>query len=173
VTAVQPSIVVMGASGSGKSTVGTALAERLGWSFVDGDSFHSPEAVAAMAAGHPLTDADRWPWLGRIRAYLDATDTPTVVACSALRRAYRDVLRDRTRFVYLDVDRDVLAARLAHRGPHFVGPSLLDSQLTTLEPPGPDENAIRVVPDVSVARTVDEIVARLAGTAVPGEEPAH
>ncbi len=136
--------VVMGVAGSGKSTVGALLAARLGVPFADGDAFHPPGNLAKMAAGTPLTDADRAPWLDAIAAWLDAHER-CVVACSALRRAYRDRLRrPDVCFVYLHGSRELLAARLAARPSHFFPPRLLDSQLADLQPPGPDENAITV-----------------------------
>jgi gluconokinase len=162
-------VIVMGVSGCGKSTVGRVLAQRLGWPYVDGDDLHPAANVAKMAAGHPLNDEDRWPWLRAIRGQLDTWDATVgdgVVACSALRRVYRDVLRDgpgETRFVFLDVDPDVLAARLAHRSGHFMPGSLLMTQLAALEPPGPDEHAIRIVvhADPPVDDVVDKVMAQL------------
>ena len=139
--------LVIGVSGSGKTTVGRALAERLGptWAFVDADDFHSPEALEKMGRGVPLTDADRAPWLARLARLLAGrleSGPPTVLACSALRAAYRTTLTRgdaRIKTVWLDAPQDVLAARLAGRlGAHEgnpVGPSLLPSQLATLEPP--------------------------------------
>jgi gluconokinase len=136
--------VVMGVAGSGKSTVGALLAARLGVPFADGDAFHPPANRAKMAAGTPLTDADRAPWLDAIAAWLDAHGR-CVVACSALRRAYRDRLRrPDVCFVYLHGSRELLASRIAARTAHFFPPKLLDSQLADLEPPAPDENAITV-----------------------------
>ncbi len=142
--------IVMGVSGSGKSTVGIALAAACGWPFVDADDLHSPANKAKMAAHHPLTDEDRAGWLAAVRRQMDAwaaAGTSGVIACSALKRRYRDVLRDGAgpvRFVYLDIPREILAARLLHRHGHFMPPDLLDSQLATLEPPAPDEQAITV-----------------------------
>ena len=162
----------MGVSGCGKTTVGRVLAERLGWPYVDGDDLHPPANVAKMAAGHPLNDEDRWPWLHAIRRQLDtwgSAGVDGVLACSALRRAYRDVLRDgpgEVRFAFLDVDPAVLADRLAHRSGHFMPSALLASQLATLEPPAPDEHPIRIAvhhnPDVD--DVVNEIIVRLAAT---------
>lgn len=141
----------MGVSGSGKSTVGAALAARLGLPYADGDDLHPAANVAAMAAGHPLTEPQRAPWLRAVGAWLAEHDAGgAVVACSALRRAHRDLLRGhapRVRFVHLSASRDVLATRLADRVGHFMPPGLLDSQLETLEPPAPDEPAVAV--DVS------------------------
>lgn len=140
----------MGVSGCGKSTVGAALAAELGLPFLDADAFHPPANRAKMAAGHPLTDADRAPWLAHLCEILYehlARGPGAVLACSALRRAYRDVLRaagtsGQVRFIHLTVDRSALAQRLANRTGHFFDPTLLDSQLATVEPPGPDEAAI-------------------------------
>ena len=130
--------VVMGVAGCGKSTVGQALAATLGVPFVDGDDFHSPEARAKMTAGVPLTDEDRWPWLDRLVAWMDDhEESGGVVACSALRRAYRDRLRN-TRmtlaFAELDVDPVELRRRMAERVGHYMPVTLLESQLAALEP---------------------------------------
>jgi gluconokinase len=162
-------VIVMGVSGSGKSTVGAALAAALGVEFVDGDALHPPANIAAMTAGRPLTDADRWPWLDAIGARIDrwrAAGHGGVLACSALRRVYRDRLaagRPEVVFAYLDVPAGLLAARLAARRGHFLPASLLDSQLSTLEPPEPDEPAIRlkIDRDTSVDAIVAAIRARL------------
>lgn len=142
-------IVVMGVAGSGKSTVGTRLAERLGATFIEGDRFHLPASIDKMAAGIPLTDEDRWPWLevvGREIARLASGERPVVCACSALKRAYRDRLRESAgiplAFVYLDGSRELIAGRMAARSGHFFAPLLLDSQFAALEPPGKDEGAI-------------------------------
>ncbi len=152
-------LVVMGVSGSGKTTVGEALAVALGVPFADGDALHPEANVAKMAAGIPLDDADRAPWLVAIGAVLAAG--PVVVACSALKRAYRDRLRvaaPELELVYLEVDRATLLDRMAHRT-HFMPPSLLDSQLATLEPPTAEENAIVVNgarPLVELVETLEE-----------------
>jgi carbohydrate kinase (thermoresistant glucokinase family) len=133
----------MGVSGSGKSTVGAELAARLGVPFVDGDALHPVANVAKMAAGIPLDDADRWPWLDAVGARL--AESRVVVACSALRRSYRDRLRAAApdvRFVLLDGSRELLAARTGARLDHFMPPALLDSQLATLERPAPDEHVL-------------------------------
>jgi gluconokinase len=130
-------IVLMGVAGSGKTTVGRIVATRLDAPFVDADDFHSAEAIATMHAGHALTDADREPWLRRVHTALrDVGDGPVVLACSALKRSYRDILRDDVAaltFVVLDVDPATLASRLAARADHFAGAALLPSQLETLE----------------------------------------
>ena len=155
--------VVMGVSGSGKSVIGALLARALGIEFVEGDAYHSPENVARMSAGIPLTDEDRQAWLAAIATRLDAARAGLglVVSCSALRRRYRDVLRaGRTdvQFVYLEGARAVLEQRLAGRHGHFMPSSLLDSQLAILEPPVPDEHAwvcdIGQPPEVIVAYLV-------------------
>ena len=158
-------LVVMGVSGSGKSTVGARLAQRLGWDFAEGDDFHPAANVAKMAAGQPLTDADREPWLAAIAAWIDAelqAGRRRVITCSALKRHYRDELRHAdVRFVYLRVARAELERRLTDRPSHFMPASLLDSQLAALEPPAADEAAMTVEasdPD----RAVDTIVAALA-----------
>lgn len=141
-------IVVMGVSGAGKSTVGTRIAERLGLSFRDADEFHPPANVAKMSRGQPLTDEDRAPWLAAIGAHLAAhRGRGCVVTCSALKRAYRDVLREaapETRFVFLNGPVELVAARQAARQGHFMPASLVASQFATLEHPGPDENAIEL-----------------------------
>jgi gluconokinase len=157
----------MGVSGSGKSTIAEHLAARLGWRYVDGDLFHPPANVAKMSAGHPLTDEDRWPWLRTIAAEIDrlaAAGTRAVVACSALKRAYRDILahgRDDVRIVFLDGTKDLIAKRLAARKGHFMPPGLLDSQFKTLEPPQPSEQPITVSIDASVDGIVNDIVRQL------------
>jgi gluconokinase len=147
-------IVVMGVSGTGKSTIGRALAETLDLPFIEGDDLHPPANVAKMADGIPLTDADRAPWLDRIAARLDQ---PAVVTCSALKRSYRDRLRAAAPdlvLVYLHGTPELLATRMAQRDGHFMPTSLLESQLATLEEPAADEDAI----PVDVALRPDEIV---------------
>jgi carbohydrate kinase (thermoresistant glucokinase family) len=139
-------VVVAGVSGSGKTTVGTLLAARLGWTFADGDGFHPAANVARMRAGLPLTDADREPWLDAITAWMDrqtAAGRSAVIACSALRRAYRARLlggRPAARMVFLLLSRAEGETRLAARAGHFFPAALLDSQLETLELPQPDED---------------------------------
>ena len=160
-------LVLMGVSGSGKSTIAEALAERIGWRCEDGDKFHPASNVAKMSAGQPLTDEDRWPWLKAIADEIDrlcGKDQPTVFACSALKRAYREVLvhgRDDVRIVFLDGTQALIAKRLAARKGHFMPADLLDSQFRTLEPPAPDEGAVTVSIDGPVNAIVDEIISKL------------
>lgn len=162
-------LIVMGVSGSGKSTIASGLAERLGWTFEDGDRFHPPGNVAKMSAGHPLTDEDRRPWLQAIADEIGRVCRAgghLVVACSALKRAYRDVLvgaRTDVRFVFLDGSPALIADRLARRKGHFMPPGLLDSQFRTLEPPQADEQAITVPIDAPVETIVDNTIARIVG----------
>ena len=159
--------VVMGVSGSGKSTTAERLAARLGWRYEDGDKYHPPANVAKMSAGHPLSDEDRWPWLQAIADEIDRTckqGERAVVACSALKRAYRDVLvhgRDDVRIVFLNGTQDLIAGRLAARKGHFMPPGLLTSQFGTLEPPQPTERPITVSIDAPVEAIVDDIIRQL------------
>lgn len=134
-------LIVTGVAGSGKSTVGRAAAARLGWRFLDADDLHDAVAIARIRAGLPLDDETRSPWLGRVRGAIDAARAagePTVIACSALKERYRQVLaggRPDVRFVFLSADATLLRTRLAEREGHFAGPALLESQLADLEPP--------------------------------------
>jgi gluconokinase len=142
--------VMMGVSGSGKTTIAAGVAQREGWTLVEGDKFHPPANVEKMSHGIPLTDEDRWPWLHAIAAEIDAMRArgeSAVVACSALKRAYRDILigdRNDVVLVYLQGDHALIAARMAARKGHFMPPALLDSQFATLEEPGPDEHPLVV-----------------------------
>lgn len=158
-------IVVMGVSGSGKSTVGAALAQRLRVPFADADDFHSPENIAKMSTGHPLTDADRAPWLDALGEWLAARGAGGgVMSCSALKRAYRDRLRSfrpDTLFVHLEGSLEVIARRQAGRPGHFMPTSLLTSQFATLEPLGADEHGITIDVDQSVDAIVEEFVGAL------------
>ena len=162
-------LVVMGVSGSGKTTVAAMLAGRLGWEFGDADDFHSPVNVRKMGGGTPLVDDDRWPWLAGMAAWIDATRTVGrhgVLACSALRRAYRQVLigsRADVLLVYLHGDRALIGERQAARHNHFMPPALIDSQFATLEEPGPDENPLIVSVRPRPAVIVDEIVRAVRG----------
>jgi carbohydrate kinase (thermoresistant glucokinase family) len=155
----------MGVSGCGKSTIAALLAGRLGWPFVEGDDLHPAENVAKMRSGHPLTDADRRPWLERIAdgiAEQIAAEQSAIVTCSALKRGYRDLLRrDQVTFVYLRGDRDEIGRRLAARQGHFMPAALLDSQFAELEPPGPGEQALTVDIGRTPDELADEIVAAL------------
>jgi len=160
-------IVVMGVSGSGKSTIASMLAHRLHWIYEDGDWFHSESNVEKMHHGEPLTDEDRWPWLRAIAAWIDKTRRAGehgVVACSALKRAYRDILvgdRRDVRIVFLKGDRDLIARRIAARADHFMPASLLDSQFATLEEPTADERPITVSIAPHPREIVDAIVSEL------------
>jgi carbohydrate kinase (thermoresistant glucokinase family) len=157
----------MGVCGSGKSAVGRRLAQALGVDFVEGDDLHPPRNVALMAAGTPLTDADRADWLARIAARLaqaHADGTGLVVSCSALKRSYRDRLRagcPDLRFVYLHGPASLLRERLLARTDHYMPPSLLDSQLATLQPPGADEAPIAIDVSPSTDNVVATVLARL------------
>jgi gluconokinase len=164
-TQPQPVLVVMGVSGSGKSTVAGIVAGQLGWDLEEGDDLHPEANVAKMAAGTPLTDEDRWPWLDQVGAWIrehTAAGRPGVITCSALRRVYRDRLRgEHVVFVYLAGTKEMIGHRLAARTDHFMPSALLDSQLATLEPPGPDENAIEVDLGPKPAELASEIISRL------------
>lgn len=160
-------LLVTGVSGSGKSTIGSLLADRLGWQYAEADSFHPAANIAKMSAGHPLTDEDRRPWLDNIGRWIDATTAaghPGVVTSSALKRAYRDRLlhgRPQVRLIHLDADRATVARRLATRDGHFFPPELLDSQFRDLEPPTDDEHPLRVrVDDRDAPLTVVEHIIR-------------
>jgi len=165
-------VIVMGVAGSGKSTIGALVAKQLGWQFVEGDSFHSAENVAKMAAGHPLTDEDRAPWLAAIRDWIAqelAAGRSCVVTCSALKRSYRDVLRSASatnhgtiRFAYLDVDRSLLRDRLNARHGHYMYINMLASQLHALPPPNDGEHAItKGVDGKTVSQgAINEIIAK-------------
>jgi len=158
-------VIVMGVSGCGKSTVGALLAERIGGHFADADALHSPKSIEKMSQGTPLTDDDRWPWLDRVAATIDASDGLPIIGCSALRRRYRDRLRAGAgrpvTFVHLDGTRAVLSQRMGERAGHFMPTGLLDSQLATLEALEPDERGIVVNIDADPERIVDDIVALL------------
>ena len=157
-------LVVMGVSGSGKSTVGTLLAERLGWSFEEGDSLHPLANVEKMSAGIPLTDDDRWPWLAKVADWVDGqldAGKSGVIACSALKRSYRALINRRgsgVEFVYLAVGKSELQDRVSHRPAHFMPASLLESQLAALEPPTDAEPAIRVDAEADATLVVDRLL---------------
>lgn len=164
-------IIVMGVSGCGKTTIGDLVARELGVPFLDGDSLHPVENVAKMAAGTPLTDEDRWPWLATVGAELaNAGDGGMVLACSALRRSYRDAIRAHapdTIFLHLHGTKDVLRARTEGRTGHFMPPALLESQLATLEPLGADEAGLIV----DIAAPVHDVVAAALAVKGTGTRP--
>lgn len=138
-------IIVMGVSGSGKTTVARGIATAMGWDFAEGDDFHSEANIAKMASGHPLTDEDRWPWLRAIGSWIDGHDrsgTSAVITCSALKQVYRDILREgrpTVRFAHVTADPELIEDRMEHRQGHFMPASLLPSQLATLEKLQTDE----------------------------------
>ena len=154
-------LIVMGVSGCGKSTMASALGERLGLDMVDGDDLHLPESVAKMRSGIALQDADRWPWLDRIGHYLAQAQEPgRVVACSALKRVYRDRIREQAGdvcFVFLDGDFDLIEQRMRQRVGHYMQPGLLDSQFRTLEKPQADESDVIRLP---ITEPVQDMVAQ-------------
>jgi gluconokinase len=160
-------IIVMGVSGSGKSTIGAKLAIALGWSYEDADSFHPPANVEKMHAGHALTDEDRWPWLKTIAAWMENARRDhrrAVIGCSALKRAYRKILignHSDVRLVYLKGSPRSIAGRLALRHGHFMPPSLLESQLAALEEPAEEERPIVVSIEGTPQKIVDRILAQL------------
>lgn len=180
-----PVLVLMGVSGCGKSTVAAMLSGRLGWPFAEGDDLHPRVNVEKMAAGQPLTDLDRWPWLLRVRDWIHGridAGQPGVITCSALRRSYRDVLRGQAvdgsglapdadvaasagngveLFVYLRGSREVIGHRLATRHGHFMPSALLDSQFAALEEPGPDENQLTVDIGPEPAEIMQTIIDKL------------
>ncbi|MDX6199610.1 MAG: gluconokinase [Actinomycetota bacterium] len=162
-------LVVMGVSGSGKTTVATRLAQRLRWVFAEGDDFHPAANVDKMRNGIPLTDQDRWPWLASLADWIggrEAAGQNAVLTCSALKRAYRDVLTDghpSVRFVHVTATAETIRRRLEQRRGHYMPASLLDSQLATLEPLNPDEPAMTVAGDAEPHEVVDAVLARLDG----------
>jgi ribose 5-phosphate isomerase A len=166
-----PILVIMGVSGAGKSTIAEELAARLGWSFKEGDALHPEANVAKMHAGIPLTDADRQPWLERVAAWIDgqrAKKQPGIITCSALKRSYRQIIiggRPEVRLVYLRGGRDVLAQHLAGRDGHFMPVSLLQSQIDTLEEPGPDEDPLTVDVGAPASQVADMIIRLLGASA--------
>jgi gluconokinase len=171
-------LVVMGVSGSGKTTLAEAIARRLGWTFQEGDELHPPANVAKMSRGEPLTDDDRWPWLDAIGTWLDdrvEAGESAVVTCSALRRVYRDRLREGrpgVRFCHVMAPADVIRARVEQRQGHYMPPSLLPSQLATLEPLESDEPGVTVTAEGEPEDVLNEALSRLGelqeGTAQEG-----
>ena len=160
-------VVVMGVSGCGKTTIASSLAQALGWAFVEGDAFHPPENVQRMAHGVALTDADRALWLERLALELKDqahANAGVVLACSALKKSYRDVLRrgwSNTLFLYLDGSADLIGQRLSARKGHYMPSSLLQSQFEALEPPGQTEHAWRYAIDQSPQAIVDDVLKRM------------
>ena len=152
-------VVIMGVSGCGKSSVGQAIADQTGWTFIEGDDLHPAANRAKMASSTPLDDTDRWPWLDIIAdaaRTVEAKGGSAIVACSALKRIYRERLAqagESVKFIHLDGDRTTILERMQARADHFMPPALLDSQLATLEPPGDDEPAVRI----EITLPVDEI----------------
>lgn len=160
-------LVVMGVSAAGKTTVAQLLAEQLGWPLAEADEFHPANNIAKMQAGIPLTDEDRWPWLAALRDWMSeqaAAGQSTVVTCSALKQVYRDLLREakgEVKFIYLHGERELLLDRMAHRHGHFMPISLLDSQLATLQPPTPAEQALTLEVSAVPAELVRQVLAAL------------
>ena len=175
-TAQQPVLVIMGVSGSGKSTVAGVVAGRLGWDLAEGDDLHPGRNVTKMQAGEPLTDEDRWPWLETIADWIrqhTQSGTPGVITCSALKRRYRDILRgENVVFVFLQGSKDSISGRLASRHGHFMPPALLESQFEALEEPTEDENHISLCVTATPAEEAQEIIERLnlaAASAAPDQ----
>ena len=161
----EPSVLVlMGVSGCGKTTIAAILASRLGWPFEEGDALHPQANIEKMAAGHPLTDADRWPWLAKVADWIDErldAGENGLITCSALKRSYRDLINRRGSgliFVFLAGSKETIAARLAARHGHFMRASLLESQFADLEEPAADEPAIRVDIGPPAAEIAERII---------------
>jgi len=159
-------VIVMGVSGSGKTTVAEGLQARTGWEYAEADDFHPRSNIVKMINGEALTDADRRPWLEALRDWIadrEREGRSSIVTCSALKRSYRDLLRSGgdVTFVHLDGDAATLSGRLGGRSGHFMPPSLLESQLKTLEPLEPDENGFILSIEDPPARLVDEVLTRL------------
>jgi gluconokinase len=160
-------LVVMGVAGCGKSSLGVAVAERLGWPYIEGDAHHAPASIAKMRAGEALTDADRQGWLLRLGQLLAGSPSGAVLACSALKRSYREQLRGASpglRFVFLDISRDLSLQRVAARGDRHLFPvSLVDSQFATLESPLGEAGVLRVAAASPPSQQLSEVLAWLAG----------
>jgi gluconokinase len=160
-------LIVMGVSGSGKTTVATGIAARLGWVFAEGDAFHPATNVEKMRAGRPLTDQDRRPWLAALATWIgdrEAAEENAVVTCSALKRSYRDLLTDghpSVRFVHVTASTETIRKRLEQRRGHYMPESLLDSQVATLEPLAPDEPGITLPGDGEPSEVIEALMARL------------
>ena len=174
-----PILVIMGISGSGKSTVAQKLAARLGWPFAEGDTLHPEINIAKMHAGIPLTDADRQPWLARVAAWIDgqrAKREPGIITCSALKRTYRQFIigdRPEVRLVYLRGGRDLIAQHVAERQGHFMPASLLRSQIDTLEEPEPSEDPLTIDAGEPSNRIAEEIIRRLGAATVVQSAPSR
>ena len=173
-----PVLVIMGVSGAGKSTIAQELAARLGWAFEEGDSLHPEANIAKMHAGIPLTDADREPWLKRVAAWIDgqrAKKQPGIITCSALKRSYRQIIIDRrpeARLVYLRGSRELIARHLAGRDNHFMPASLLQSQIDTLEEPGPDEDPLIIDLGPPPSEIAEAIIRLLGASAIVNQSAA-
>ena len=155
-------VIIFGVSGAGKTTVGKLLSRQLGWRFVEADDFHPAANIEKMRSGHPLTDGDRWPWLDRLRRQIEqllSARENVVLACSALKRVYRDRLRvnDEVKFVFLRGDYALVEKQMRSRHGHFMNTALLQSQFDDLEEPQPDENVLTI----ELGRTPEEIVERI------------
>lgn len=162
-------LVVMGVAGAGKSTLARAIADRLKIPYLEADDLHPPANVAKMSSGQPLTDADRWPWLDAVAAWIDArarAGEAAVVACSALKRRYRERLareHPSVRFAYVTGSPELVTARMKARRDHYFPVSLIASQFDALEPPEPDENAISVNMELPLSAQVERVLAELRG----------
>ena len=171
-------VVVMGVSGVGKSTIAKGLSTLMRWQFAEGDVFHPEANLAKMSSGQPLTDEDRWPWLSTLGDWMSqeiAAGRSGIVTCSALRRAYRDLLREgrpHVRFLHVTAESDVLRDRMEHRPGHYMPSSLLQSQLATLEPLGDDEPGVTITNEGSADQVLDRALAALGLRAGPAR-PAH
>jgi gluconokinase len=159
-------VIVFGVSGAGKTTIGKRLAEELGWQFLEADDFHPRANIDKMRSGHPLADEDRWPWLERLREQITSSVSAkenAVLACSALKRAYRDRLRvsDDVKFIFLRGDYALIENQLRHRHGHFMNPDLLRSQFADLEEPRSDEDALTIELGRTPQELVEEIKAKL------------
>ena len=159
-------VIIFGVSGAGKTTVGKLLARELGWHFLEADDFHPAANIEKMRSGHPLTDKDRWPWLEGLRQQIERSLSArenTVLACSALKRAYRDRLRvgDEVKFVFLRGDYSLVEKQLRRRRHHFMNPKLLQSQFDDLEEPQADQHALTVALGRTPEEIVEEIEAKL------------
>ncbi len=162
-------VIIYGVSGAGKTTVGQLLARELGWHFLEADEFHPAANIEKMHSGHPLTDEDRWPWLERLREQIKrciARGESAVLACSALKRAYREHLRvsEEVKLLFLRGEYALVAGQLRHRHGHFMNPALLRSQFDDLEEPDPDEDAITIQLGRPPQELVEEIKTKLQGT---------